>query len=51
LLDEYHRYTNNGKFGNPVSFGQFLAKYVNNKKGFNTKPDIWKEYLQEFIDN
>jgi hypothetical protein len=51
LIDEYHRYTNNGKFGNPVSFGQFLAKYVNNKKGFNTKPDIWKEYLQEFIDN
>ena len=51
LIEEYHRYTNKGKFGNPVSFGQFLAKYVNKNRKFNTKPDIWKEYLQEFLDN
>lgn len=49
LIDEYHREAKKKKLGYPISFGQFLSKYLNSHKKFNTKPDLWKEYLQEFI--
>ncbi len=51
LIDEYHRATKKGQFGDPISFGQYLPKYLNSHKKFNTKPDLWKEYLQEFVKN
>ncbi len=51
LIDEYHRATNKGLFGNPISFGQFLSRHLNKIKNFNTKPNIWMEYLQDFIKN
>ncbi len=49
LIDEYHREAKKKKIGYPISFGQFLPKYLNSHKKFNTKPDLWKEYIQEFI--